>query len=256
MSSLNDSIELSYGLNVLDQLLEEVEDSKNIDPRLKLYFVSLRKLAEATAGQRGLFVASASLAENSLAQWRAYGGGQGHAVVLDSSAQLAVLTSVETLNRPDDMSPKWAKVLYDHHAQRNFLAECLGYIATIFKCAHLASSGCEACRANAVVLAESLAYCKEPSFVEEREVRLVIQSPDDGAIQFRSSRFGITPYLRLTGMGGGAGFSTTAFAKLPIRKVVVGPFDTRHSSAASIPLLLRVSEYAGVPVETSASSLR
>jgi hypothetical protein len=256
MSSLNDSAELFYGLEVLDNLLEEVRESKNMHPQLKLYFASLRALVDTAVGQRGLYVASASLAQNSLAQWRAYGGERAHALVLDSSAQLAVLSGVRTSNRSDEIPPKWAQVLYDQDKQRGFLLSCLGYIATLIRCRHVASNDCEVCRTHAVVIAESLAYCKDPSFMEEREVRLVVQSPDDSAVKFRSSRFGVTPYLRLTGTTGGVDFSKTAPSKLPIRKIVVGPFETRHSSAAAIPHLLRANNYGDVAVDTSASTLR
>lgn len=257
LGNLNDTAEFSYGRKLLDHLLSEVNDSRHVHPIQKSYINFAVGLMDKAVSEEGLFVVCASTASHSLAQWRAYGGKQGHAVLLDPRQSLAVMAPTSVQNKIDTIPHSWKRVLYDEQDQRRLLLDGLSTIA--YSTPNDSSKEWrddEAARAQASLIAELVAYCKEPSFREEQEVRMVVQAPSVESIQFRSSSTGITPYLCLTGTEFRTERTKTKSLKLPIVGCVVGPFDARKSSAFAAGLLLNRHDYAEVPIEISSSTLR
>lgn len=257
LGNLNDTAEFSYGRRLLEQLLTEVRDSRYVHPTQKSYLSFIIELTDEAFSEEGLFVACASTAGHSLAQWRAYGANQGHAVLLDPQQDLAVVSKTDVANTVTTIPHAWKRVLYTEEQQRELLLSGLSMIA--YSTPHNGVTEWrdnEAARSHASLLAELVAYCKEPSFHEEHEVRMVVQAPSFDSIQFRASSTGVTPYLRLTGADRRSARTISGSNLLPIMRCVIGPFSARKSSAFAAGLLLKRHDYADVPVEVSTSTLR
>lgn len=256
LGALNDSAEYKHGRELLDKILRAVLDSRFVHPAQKEYLKGIVDISDVTATRPGLFVLCASMAAHSLAQWRAYGGSHGHAITLDPKGKLAILSPETKENTIDTIPHGWRKVLYDPEEQAKLILEALASVAyqAPFD-GRSPSRANEVDRANALVINEALAHCKEPSFAEEREVRILIQAPSSAAIHFRHGATGVTPYLVLTGTDDPAARPTPSPHPLPIRGTVVGPFTDREASAKGTVALLEATGY-GAKVSVSTSTLR
>jgi len=257
-STLNDSAEYKHGRAILDTLMEEVLDSRHVHPIQKSYLTQILALSDKLTRRPGLFVICASEASDSLAQWRSYGRGQGHALLLNPAGALAVLSEVEDNYRIDSLSYGWRRVMYDVTEQRDLLLRVLGFLA--FQAPPIdhfaASPTSEHDRSSASTLISALAYCKDASFAEEREVRIVLHAPGLSDVRFRAGATGVAPFIELTGAPGSARYSTRSTGPLPIEGVAVGPFSGRDSSAEGVRVLLDALGYDEVGIDVSSSTLR
>jgi hypothetical protein len=257
LGALNDSAEYKHGRELLDQILAAVMDSKFVHPLQKDYLKGIVDISDTTATRPGLFVLCASMAAHSLAQWRAYGGSHGHAITLDPKGKLAILSPETKENTVDTIPHGWKQVLYDTQEQAELILEALAFVAYSAPFdGRKASRTNESDRAHALVINEALAHCKEPSFAEEQEVRILIQAPSSAAIRFRHGATGVTPYLVLTGTTDEAARPTTKAHPLPIRGAVIGPFTDREASAEGTVALLEAAGYDAATVAVSSSTLR
>ncbi|NQD41634.1 DUF2971 domain-containing protein [Glutamicibacter halophytocola] len=257
VGNLNDTAESSYGRRLLEQLLIKVRDSRCVHPTQKSYLSFIVDLTNEAFSEEGLFVACASTAGHSLAQWRTYRGNQGHAVWFDPQQDLAVESKTDVANTVTTIPHAWKRVLYTEEQQRELLLSGLSMIA--YSAPHNSVTEWkdnEAAQSHASLLAELVADCKEPSFHEEREVRMIVQAPSFGSIQFRASSTGVAPYLSLTGADRRSSRTTSGNNLLPIIRCVIGPFSALKSSAFAAGLLLKHHDYADVSVEVSTSTLR
>lgn len=257
LGALNDSAEYKHGRQLLKRILAVVMDSKFVHPIQKEYLKGIVDISDTTATRPGLFVLCASMAAHSLAQWRAYGGSHGHAITLDPKGKLAILSPETKENTIDTIPHGWKKVLYDIEEQAELILEALAFVAysAPFDGRQVSRSN-ESDRASALVINEALAHCKEPSFAEEQEVRILIQAPSSAAIRFRHGATGVTPYLVLTGATDEAARTTTKAHPLPIRGAVIGPFTDREASAEGTMALLETAGYEAATIDISTSTLR
>lgn len=255
LRNLNDEAEYHYGRSVLDDLVCEVRDSRYIHPLQKRYVERIVEMTDETVAREGLFVLCASTAAHSLAQWRAYGRGLGHALVLDGHRALSVLSPTPVANTISTIPHVWRRVLYAKSEQRSLLLKGLSYLA--YKAPQSEVGGHEELMlSDASVLLNLLMYCKEPSFEEEQEVRMVVQAPAEEALCFRSSSTGVTPYLKLTGAETLVQRTSRHPKSLPVQGCVIGPFPARDSSAFATRKLLDQAGYGNATIEVSTSSLR
>lgn len=255
LSSLNDSAEYKYGRELLAQIMVEVLRSRHIHPAQKRRISQLVDLSDTLSSRPGQFVVCASEAAHSLAQWRAYGRGQGHAVLLDPKVSLAIISDRDSNHRVDTPQLMWRRVVYEREEQLDLILATLGFFAFSSRPDDPAvSPERESDRADAMLLVHMLSHIKEPSFAEEREVRMVGQAPNLLDIKFRSGQIGVVPYLELTGAEGEARLTTAKPRPLPIIRVVVGPFAGREASADGVVTLVRSTDYVtttDVAIETS-----
>lgn len=115
-------------------------------------------------------------------------------------------------------------------------------------------------------LEQSILLIKHGGFAEEREVRksvVLMVDPDrqeaaaleSRLVRYRATRYGIAPYLRLTG-GAGEESIASAPSPLPVRGVAISPSPNGPAAEASIARLLRVNGYPDVPVVRSTIPFR
>lgn len=117
-------------------------------------------------------------------------------------------------------------------------------------------------------LEDSLLLVKHPGFVDEDEIRasvvlwlrgdrpaLMAELAD--VVQYRSSRYGLAPYLRLTGPGEDPDETLTPTAQpLPIRAVTVSPSAHGNAAEQSVRDLLAAYGRCDVPVTRSGIPFR
>ena len=245
-SYLNDSSEIWYGKNLLNQLIKEegyLESNQYTNETKEITNIFLNFLNGSAYHAYGCCFSSLN---DSLSQWRGY--GQGIAIGFDRWA----------LDRQNIDDFRLEKVNYSlseskslvHEIFHAFLTEALQWVGNPdynnIKLA-LASSFCN-------YIEFTIPMMKDPSFSDEMEWRLVKfrstltpcdQSPE---IKFRAKGNLIIPYLELKLSPGG---------KLPINHVKVGPTDRMQSHLlASVSMLLAKHGYGDVGVSASTIPFR
>jgi hypothetical protein len=121
-------------------------------------------------------------------------------------------------------------------------------------------------------LEQALLLIKHEGFIDERETRASVvlwERYDDQAtarlaarlVRYRSTPYGITPYLELTGCpdgrpGGTEGVLTETRRSLPVRAVAISPSPNGPAATLSLKQVLQAHGYGGVPVLRSAIPFR
>lgn len=262
---LNDSDEFIFGIKMLRDQLDTVLRSRHVHPDQKSFMEEAVRQA-ATPDQLGLFVFCASEKKDSLSQWRAYGDDVGYAVGLAVNDD--IMAVVDEQHPPRRMPnvppwPTWGKVLYKKKQQRELLMRGLSYCAAA---APVPGGGHEevalSLREASGVLTSLSMYCKNAAFSDEREVRLVATSSEEASgVEFRPSRYGVAPYVRLTQPPSRksttrAWWTVKKRTPLPISEVLVGPTAHPQAAAHGVQELLAARGYGAVPVTVSTAPLR
>lgn len=257
VTALNDSSEYQHGRELLEGILREVEDTRRLHPFQKAHIRQVVRTSDEIVEDSGLFVLCASRAGHSLAQWRAYGGSMGHAIVLDSSSPLAVISDEDRNYTVDSIFHTWRDVLYGAEEKRRLLLEVLGYIAAVTP-ADGSVPKQEEIRSSATTLIGAIGHCKEESFSEEQEARYLVQASDPSCLKFRSAATGIVAYVDVSSADHGAqrARARSHVLRLPIKRFVVGPFGSRNESAQGARVLLGARGYPDVEIDVSRSTLR
>jgi hypothetical protein len=254
--ALNDSTEYEHGRALASDLLAQVYKSRNVHPAQKKHIRRVVDMSEQVVADSGLFVLCASRAAHSLAQWRAYGGQAGHAVIIGADAPLAIVAESPMTFSTTDIYHQWRDVLYEASAKIDLIKRVLGYLA--FGAPVTGSATDEQLRSAASSYVAALGHCKDESFREEQESRYLVQATSLSDLKFRATGNGIVPYLEVTEASGVGQRARPAAdnLSLPIRGFVVGPFAARQESARGASSLLRANGYGHLNVEVSTSTLR
>lgn len=217
------------------------------------------------------FLLSASLHGDSLTMWRGYAGTNSisFAIGLDPEARLQVLDP-EPYSSVDEYpsSPwgpnfkaaavsDWIEVTYSVEAAERLACEAIEKIARIHS-AHLKTDSAYDAGDVAAVTWESTAYLRDQikhhGFEDERETR-ILASVDKSLMRFRAGKWGMVPYIVLTGA---LATSTsvriaTHAAHLPIKAVRISPtpFADRAAAVKSLKDLLDSCGYSDVQVVAS-----
>jgi len=239
--SLNDAGELHYGVR---QIIQEAEEATltargHWKSRLK-ELVSALQTPSASSGR--VFVACASTMQDSLSQWRAYGGDQtGCALGLEARSKLAVIGTQSgdiPVTRQSASCRGWLQVEYALEAQRTMARDALA-IALRF------AGRCSTEDLVSELLVTALCL-KHPAFHDEREVRYVaiLSAAETDCVHFRSGRYGITPYVRMTSPAQPIEADGTIVevvnnsGSLPLVRVSVGPSRNQRSAVYGLRQLL------------------
>lgn len=218
--------------------------------------------------------------------WRNYGGaGESYAIGLDRHAPLCVLADEGSPSLSSEhlrliRQRPWSRVRYDE-AEHRVLAAAV-FDGMDEELASLKARAGDQLPTIDMVLEElaetlddmeqALVLVKHVGFRDEREMRhsTVLMHPDSdesgrGMLRYRSTPYGIAPYLWLTGCGhlekegrtdGPAPPpAATAASPLPIRAVMISPSRNGEAAEASLRSLLMSRGY-DVPVHRSAIPFR
>ncbi len=242
---LNDSAEFQYTLQLAHEHLSRIREDKIEDADLPLVEEWYQVL---TAAPRVLlYVASFSVDGDSLPQWRAYSRPFGYALGLNIDHLLAV--AVASPGRA-----AFLRCIYSQTEQSETLNYALSYLLDQYqkrKGENLGGDLLTEFGAHFFGHLLLLAGCfKHPAFEQEREWRLVIQTPAPGQSELElKARIGpryFIPYIEVP-------IGTDA-DPLPIAKVVVGPTPDQELARQGLQALLRetrievgTAEFSNIP---------
>lgn len=246
---------------------DEVGESERTEAKLRSEFID--NVREVTLAFNDPYIASFSappkhdIDDGLLSQWRAYGYDGGYAIIFES-AGLEILLKTEAAKFYYQFGT-WGDVdYYDQdtpHQARH--PETLNYQALVQRATSVfLQSGKET---DLEPLLEPLTLLsvlhKHRGFREEEEVRIVMLRPHSEVerlareqgdmrplrpIQFRQKRGMLIPYIELFGEELGAN------AKLPIKRVIVGPHPDQKKRRTTVENLLRKNN---VDAEVTVSSI-
>ncbi|EMQ99566.1 DUF2971 domain-containing protein [Paeniglutamicibacter gangotriensis] len=229
------------------------------------------------------FLLSASRNGDSLSMWRGYAGtgSQSFAIGLEPSAELCILDpstgdksardyvarfSPWALDKwwGEDIYPDvsgWFPVVYDQDKSKNLAENAIKYLADALTGHRAFESDIDAGHLYdaAYDTTEKLRNrIKHHGFQDENEVRIVA-SADTPLLKFRSGRWGMIPYIVLTGVKNmGENKVVQNPYKLPIREIRMSPtpVEDQQSSRRSLEALLKSNGYQDVKVSVSETPFR
>jgi hypothetical protein len=233
------------------------------------------------------FLLSASLDGDNLSMWRAYGSEDvTYAVGVHPQAPLAPIGRTEELDphpgpdyekdrfietddgevhhvagwdAPQFTDSRWFLAVYDSEQSAEIVTSTLEHIQNV---AQRANDGAERHGTTALYLGVLFAsleidahrdlaihHIKDPGFVDEREVRLVMNAwPAWRFVSYRASRLGFVPYIRLTTFSGTAPDYPTEGQHLPIKQICIGPTRYPELAKAGLEQMLEWQGYHEVEV--------
>lgn len=266
LSHLNDATELTYGLQMAQEILRECIQEERSEPQKFLLQNVIGKLGDVNPGD--YFVACASLAKDDLSQWRGYGRDGGYALgfnanlggdevewaVASDSIPNTVRLSASPYNSGREPFGSWQRVLYEPEEQRSELRDTI----RVFPTPHVF---CEAPGILLDVIVSRVACYKSPGFSGEKEYRVVAPRRQcASSVAFRSGPFGVTPYVPLSPVDLISGVKNPCAGQrdnpLPVVEVTVGPTHTPDAAVAGMRRLLDSLSLHSVPVTSSSSTYR
>lgn len=246
---LNDPSEHSHGqelaIKVIGEFLRQESDNN--------FSVLLKELLTAVAEVAPVFyVASFSLAQDRLDQWKGYGRtNEGVCLVLKNDVALGrdgVLTQLPAIEP--------MQVIYDPEEQTRRLRATISIFRDEF-----INRPCDVSRTMslwqkdlAFLVAYQLIRFKHQEYSSEEEIRLVVSSESpilaNEKPKHRVSNGRLIPYVTTKNQ------SLSDDAKLPLAEVIVGPLATQDSVIRSIEVFLCNSGYENVWVHGSSVPFR
>ena len=273
---LNDSTEIMYGYQLIDEALEAWRKRVN-PPELSmaggLVYALQRQFGHDYLKRNiitPIYLTCFGEEDNLLSQWRAYGqsGGCGIGFRVLSEGIVYGLKP-----EPSVYTARCVKVEYDRGGQLRRITELLDFLVPILDDAQVTEAirsldplspdgfGWLSRTISEILMDESVAF-KNPAFAVEKEWRLVVRSrqllkqgTDDGdhtrlPIHFRTARGQLAPYVRL--IPSGTAFPVTGDGKkLPIESVHCGPVGDRVSTAMAVRMLLDHYDYKAARIHRS-----
>jgi len=185
------------------------------------------------------FIACASSVGDSLTMWRGYAGTDAvsFAIGIDTGTPLAVLADTQAAvgsraGRAKVLSDGWTQVNYDVASCQQIARDGLDRIEELDAERQVEDDGdafCEVVDAAQGLVNTLATIAKHPGFKDEQESRLALAVDSASMIRYRPGRFGMMPYICLTGGAKSWGDVVSAPSPLPVRAVHLSPGAERHS---------------------------
>lgn len=279
---MNDANEMRTGQMALRSAFARIKDTLSNEEQEQIVGSSILEDRSLIS----TFLLSASLEGDELTLWRNYGvAATAYALAFDRSVKLAPVElrcgdchpspppgyyedaeeeidgQLVRLYDPDQVfveGGEWRNVDY---ISSDPVAEDEAYIRTYVE------RRVRAARERRILLDFSsladapLNFKKDEAFRDEREVRIVIQAmPTWKFVDYRSTKFGLTPFVRLGSASAGAGdedyVSNGKVGRLPLRKVMIGPTSDRRTKEQALRMMLDDFGYGDVSIDVSGTPFR
>lgn len=241
---LNDKSEISYGVTVLERVVQERLKATD-DPIINEVLSRILRTANAFEGMLDCYVACFCERNDLLNQWRVYAAtGGGYALGFHTR---------EIGMRWGQLHPNQdlvlTKVIYEPAAQTALIEQVIDAAVTELRSLLDPTSTVES--ANTLIalccqfvrshVADYLLSFKHPAFSVESEWRLCLtpDTSDEIQIRFRDGPYGLTPYVEIdpTPM---AGVNTN---KLPLASITHGPVPDPSNTRFALDKLMRSRGY-------------
>ncbi len=278
---MNDSEESSFATKTLQAAADEVR--KGVSDEVRARFDDLMKAAERRHLEAFLLCAASE--PNLLTVWRGYGSAVPYAIELDSRVDLFPVEQVRGDSHPHP--PKgWQPEIIDYDEEGRPIMgpdpdgvrvekQMWGRVEYDDTLARGRVNSIKALAMNAPhVVADALLpwgtlgqidllQLKHPAFIDEREARTVFEVfPRWKFVKYRTSRFGLTPYIEVSPADGTNMYAATdpfvhrPAAKLPIRSVHIGPSPLGEESVSALSEFLEFNGYPDVQIVKSTIPFR
>lgn len=252
---LNDPDELRYGARRVIEWFDQPGNGEagGVGVHLAIRHV-LSDLEERIAANPA-YVVCASTDPDLLTNWRGYAGGGGYAVKLDTIVEYSIV------GRPHhetsfSLAPTWVKVAYSKQEQDSLISGVFDYMLDERTLVGRIAATDDA-RATGILVRALLSglatALKDPSFTDEREVRLIAFPHESVIPKFRGTARGVVPYIEIeTAIFPDLAFPHTP-TPMPIEDVWVGPprGEAMEQRARTVRMLLDSTERKSVPVNDS-----
>jgi hypothetical protein len=240
----NDDEEITHGYRIV----KEVIDGERAGAPLPDRIAYLDKLAELVRNPtpEGVYICCFCLEDNLLSQWRGYGAnGTGVSVRFDPNA-FAYITGPDS---PHGGLMRLWKVFYETDRQKFIVKAAIDFAFN-----NLTGSVEERAHNAADAIQFFIPTFKNEGFSEERECRLIFTPPPDCPVQpqFRVTKGMLAPYYSLRKLGG----ESPSPRKLPIVGVRLGPSSNKRLNLESAQMLLILTDYMDVIVDSSDTPYR
>ncbi len=237
----NDDEEFVYGVQLVTNELKALAKASRADQeRLEL----IRRIQSLIEQQREqpIFICCFCEQDNLLSQWRGYADNGGGVSIEFDAPGFRRHSGEDSSER--GLTRLW-RVVYKEASQRNIVRSALDYPYW----------GATSLDDRVGYVRDALSFFlptfKNPAFNDERERRLIFTPgpANPPATHFRVRSGLVVPYVRMREIGRDP--PALAPARLPIRRVLVGPSQHRALNRESLRMVLDANGYAGVPVEAS-----
>jgi hypothetical protein len=275
---MNDADEMRSGAKAFTDYLEAKKPTLSEDEIKHIEFTGITN----GTGVFKNFLLSAALDPDSLTLWRNYGVSEvAYSIELDASVKLLPLEGRKGDRHPNPPAGYYDRGTDTDQQGNEFPIEpdpdtiyCMG--GEWRKVSYISGSGDPKIEKEfesilrtyrkkrtgvlwipAFMLSNSpLDFFKDDGFRDEREIRSVYWvNPWWKFVHFRPSRFGVVPYVELTGPGTSTKDHATEPSELPIRAITIGPNAPADSDEA-LKNLLEISGYPSVEVKKSRTPYR
>jgi Protein of unknown function (DUF2971) len=230
---LNDSMELNYAIQMLQQAIEKMEANL---PKEEFQFIKElgKQLGDINAplsqNINSIYVCSFSKNEDQLSQWRGYcPDGSGFSIGFDINSSLGKLI--------EEQNFKLFKCIYDENEQLEIIRRFLEEVLNNFR-----KYGNDLANTKRWEDFFQLApMLKHPKFQEEDEWRLISKPRGIDGVQFRSGKSMLIPYvkIKLDESKDKAGEDNKKEILRCIRKIYIGPSLHTNLSHISLENILR-----------------
>lgn len=264
---LNDAGEVTLGASMLKR---ELHRRAEFEPVYREFLPLLdREPPEPGVADHGpspgtFFILSAARDRDLLAMWRLYGGhGESYAIGLDAQTPLAALAD-EAPENSDWLiqNRRWRPVRYEDAEQQALIDAVFDDLpeeVQLFRRHQDAGAYPQQALQQLDHLRDdmeaALMLIKHLGFIDERETRYCVgvhptprQDVPAGLVSHRPTRYGMAPYLRLTGAGDTGAAVTTTTGALPIRALAISPSPNGVASQTSLAGLATTCGYPDLPV--------
>ncbi len=246
---MNDSSEVGHSVGIFEEAFDLLKPGDLTSDVWPVFQNAIRVMREQMQASRPL-IFSMSTGKDLLNQWRYYGNDTVAYAIGFNSRELGEIMC-------DDNVCTYAPLLYDRWEA---IQECRDHIlrhrAVVGRL--LATHSLEDEDTANLIISSALAgrlfaraaFLKHEGFKAEQEVRLIVDLASHAnpeVFEFRSSKFGLIPFLRAYMPNG---------AILPIVKIVIGPTPYQEAARTSVELLLRKHGHENVSTEFSTVPFR
>ena len=233
---MNDQAELTHGVALVNQILRLIRENVSIQSgsEADIFFSLIADSLSTTSVDVDPYIACFSEEMNDLNQWRVYGREAGSYCIEFDAAKLAQKLGKDRL--------LLFRAEYDFKQQSEFLKALLAELVNGKMVSLTAAPENDervaliedlAAKADAAIAFEITRYKMAP-FKVEREWRAIATAwnlEDARKLDFRVSRFGLTPYCKIN--------LADEYKDLPITQIVAGPSRYPEHSAHSLMQLIR-----------------
>jgi len=204
-STFNDPLELQYGKNLVQEILEAKIEEFGQAPLGQFYESISQTISGFGKTLQHAYITCFCESGNLLSQWRAYSdNGGGYCVGFDFSSGVQI--KPKSIDIDEGNSPILRKVIYKRERQIRFveavLNEAENSLEKILGNVDRNNAGLLAAKIGGDIvnlLVDIILSYKHPAFEEEQEWRMIrtkLDSHEPDKLNFRSSDGGLVPYLK------------------------------------------------------------